>query len=69
MSDSDYESGSAFPISLPYGNGYQEGMSLRDYFAAQALAGRLSDGTSRNFAFVATEAYMYADAMLVAREI
>lgn len=61
---SDYESGSAFPT---YGIGYQEGMSLLDYFAGQALVGRLADGTDRSYASVAEEAYMYAEAMLIAR--
>jgi hypothetical protein len=42
------------------------GMSLRDYFAGQALAGmagRLSDASN-----VAAGAYRFADAMLAARE-
>ena len=39
-------------------------MTLRDYFAAQALVGRLADGTDRDYASVAEEAYMYAEAML-----
>lgn len=46
------------------------GMSLRDVFAGQALAGMLGDarlsGTSVQFA---TDAYSYADAMLAARKV
>jgi hypothetical protein len=46
-----------------------EGMTLRDYFAGQALAGALADP---NFnmppAQLAELAYMEADAMLAARE-
>lgn len=48
--------------------GFENGMSLRDYFAGQALVGRLADGTDRDYASVAEEAYMYADAMLRARD-
>ena len=48
--------------------GHRNGMTLRDYYAGQALVGRLADGTDRDYASVAEEAYMYADAMLVARD-
>lgn len=47
---------------------HQRGMTLRDYFAAQAMVGRLADGTDRDYASVAEEAYMYADAMLAAKD-
>jgi len=57
---------SAFPHT--YQSAAQKGMTLRDYFAAQALAGRLADGTDRLRQSVAEEAYAYADAMLEARE-
>jgi hypothetical protein len=46
---------------------YQDGMTLRDYFAGQALAGRLADGTDRRKQDVAEQAYAFADAMLEAR--
>lgn len=53
--------------ALPNG-GFAAGLTLRDYFAGQALVGRLADGTDRDYASVAEEAYMYADAMLRARD-
>lgn len=44
------------------------GMSLRDYFAGQALAGLLScSTTSGNARLFATEAYEFADAMIARR--
>ncbi len=40
MSDKINDGGSAFPFSIPELNaGGQDGMSLRDYFAASALQG------------------------------
>lgn len=58
--------GPAFPPSNP---GYAHGMTLRDYFAAQALSGLIS--TEANLSLKpndwAKEAYMIADAMLKAR--
>jgi len=46
------------------------GMSLRDYFAAAALTGILSnkEGYGRSYAFASDEAYQYADEMLTARK-
>ena len=58
---------SAFPHSQPLNPYSQHGMTLRDYFAGQALAGRLADGTDRLRQSVAEEAYAYADAMIEAR--
>ena len=56
--------GPAFPA---YGQG--KGMSLRDWFAGQALAGLLANtslgGTCEDFA---ADAYKYAAAMLEGRE-
>ena len=60
-------------------NDSQTGMTLRDYFAAKLLskfAGRLlikgmkQDGITREMQLndVASDAYAYADAMLLARE-
>lgn len=43
------------------------GMSLRDWFAGQALAGWLADGATPNPEDAAGRAYGYADAMLGAR--
>jgi hypothetical protein len=53
---------------------YQDGMTLRDYFAAQAMQGAIAHGlfnadkASSGYAeYVANVAYVYADAMLKAR--
>jgi len=47
-----------------------DGMTLRDYFAGQALAGMLAnlDNVSMTFSQFGSCAYKYADAMLAARE-
>jgi len=50
-------------------DGYQAGMTLRDYFAGQAMQGLVANGNipvSKNR--VAKEAYSYADSMLAERE-
>jgi hypothetical protein len=54
----------------------QRGMTLRDYFAAKAMQGAIAHGlfnadkASSDYAeYVATVAYVYADAMLKAREV
>ena len=44
------------------------GMTLRDYFAGQALAGLLADSNASSRSVYATDAYDLADAMLAARE-
>ena len=59
----------AFPIAIPAGcEGYEDGMTLRDYFAAQIinglLSGKLAGGSVRD---IADRAYLYADIMLEAR--
>ena len=47
----------------------EEGMTLRDYFAAKAMQGMMSDGIHENdFAWAAAQAYKMADAMLKARQ-
>lgn len=53
--------------------GCSEGMSLRDYFAGQALAGHLASFSGENVGCPPAErsaqwAYEYADAMLAERE-
>ena len=61
----------AFPTSnwqkiAPMANGYNEGMTLRDYFAAKAMQALIdNDGL---FSEIPTQAYEIADAMMKARE-
>ena len=69
------DGGPAFPFEFRSPNTGQEvypGMTLRDYFAAQALngylAGRNSTHVSSRCNDVADACYAYADAMLAARE-
>lgn len=50
--------------ALPY-----NGMSLRDYFAGQALTGILLEHKAGNPEYFAKAAYDFADAMLKQREI
>lgn len=76
---SDQEGGTAFPVVHPDGKGVQYfGMTLRDYFAANATDGDVSDvrhtyymnnGHKLDFAALtqAQARYMHADAMLTAR--
>ena len=60
---------SAFPGIEEPGGGYA-GMTLRDYFAAQAAIalGAHDAVTARGIPWLAEHAYMLADAMLKARE-
>ncbi len=62
------DGGPAFPLYIP-GSKADHGMSLRDYFAAQALAGakasRYLCGTDNSLAI---RCYEMADAMLAERE-
>lgn len=64
--------GQAFPSVVGGGGKDHGGMSLRDYFAGQALVGTLArplgDGESINTKVAAEFSYKMADAMLVARE-
>jgi hypothetical protein len=50
----------------------QEGMTLRDYFAAKAmeglLSGLLADGQDLKWEGIAIDSYRQADAMMKARE-
>lgn len=87
MSGFDKNGGAAFPTvtrtekGQNFGNAHhdyevtisaQDGMSLRDYFAAQALAGfTATEGDTydeQGTAKVASRCYRIADAMLVARK-
>jgi hypothetical protein len=62
--------GPAFPHEYKYGDGTAQrfyGMSLRDYFAAKAMQGLISNGGSSHKE-VAQAAYIVAGAMLKERE-
>ena len=55
-------------------NGHDMGMTLRDYFAGQALAGLCANMTEPDFLEMSTDhmaslSFKYADAMLKAREL
>lgn len=62
--------GPAFPVDT--GTSYSRGMSLRDWFAGQAMAalisGGLSGGNFIEWGDAARGAYIAADAMLEARK-
>ena len=59
--------GPAFPRHAYDGH---DGMTLRDWFAGQALAGLLRDGIDVFGVYAtANDAYKMADAMLAAREV
>ena len=73
--------GPAFPGPYANENGSiealfkQQGMTLRDYFAAQALQGAIAHGffnaakANQSYAeYLSSIAYIYADAMLKVRE-
>jgi hypothetical protein len=68
-----YDGGSAFPVQVTdlVSIENKPGMSLRDYFAGQALIGYLQasevDGELDSPSAVAKWSYAYADAMLAAR--
>lgn len=59
------DGGPAFPPSLP---GYNHGMSIRDFFAANAMQGMLSAGSISPYKAISVWAYQVADEMLAARE-
>lgn len=63
----------AFPIAIPAGcDGYEDGMTLRDYFAARVIVVFIADyynSVDITQEDIAKRAYGWADAMLEAREI
>lgn len=65
------DGGPAFPVPVaqPYGDGWMAsgGMTLRDWFAGQALE-KAARGSKFTAEEIATRAYYIADAMLAARE-
>lgn len=77
MTEMKNDGGPAFPRPLAGSDASgtvdfgAEGMSLRDWFAGQALAGICGDGIPGSHhqpERTASEAYAYADAMLSARQ-
>jgi hypothetical protein len=58
----------AFPMAIPENwDSIQDGMTLRDYFAGQALVALLSRSDFLRSKIIAENAYAYADAMLEER--
>jgi hypothetical protein len=60
----------AFPIAIPAGcEGFEDGMTLRDWFAGQALTGLIAhpNGPAGQWKDAAEQAYEAADAMIEAR--
>lgn len=70
MTDHIEDSGPAFPLqpaSMP--EAHYLGMTLRDWFAGQALAGLLAESMHDcGPSGIAHDCYQYADAMLEARK-
>jgi hypothetical protein len=63
------DGGPTYPVVVPSeGAVWEYGMTLRDWFAGQALAGLLAH-TGESERNRAVAAYRYADAMLRAREV
>lgn len=70
MSADRVDGGAAFPSPVDPHRMDDKGMSLRDYFAAKAMQGRLAAGCNDDgdgARFEALIAYQMADAMLAAR--
>ena len=67
MTEMHDHGGAAFPVTLPSG---ASGMTLRDWFAGQALAAlpHIGCGSDLRFAELAADAYGLADAMIAARK-
>jgi hypothetical protein len=65
-----YHGGPAFPLAGTRTGPESSGMTLRDYFAAAAIQGMLSDPDAGKVDWkdLAEEAYEAADAILAARE-
>lgn len=63
------DGGPAFPIPGLHDDEDFNGMTLRDYFAANAMQGLLSDSTVKGaVGDFAKRSYAMADAMLLARQ-
>lgn len=58
----------AFPMAVPEAwDSYTTGMSLRDYFAGQALIALINKNDIRSAEMIAENAYVYADYMMTER--
>lgn len=68
MTDRIKDGGPAFPRPNTDNVLGQAGMSLRDWFAGQALAGMIRNNPNTDNMWVAEQCYRYADAMLEARK-
>jgi hypothetical protein len=68
MSEEPNDGGPAFPAMLPGGNYCTPGMSLRDWFAGQALAGFFTLGNHMPNETIACQCYGMADAMIAYRD-
>ena len=61
-------------VQAAFPDRYRDGMTLRDYFAAQAMQGLIAsprgtpDGSDATDTYYAKCAYLMADAMMKARE-
>lgn len=65
-----HDGGPAFPHNKELSDGsfsYHSGMTLRDWFAGQALNGMLSESDDYSFEGAAKASYEQADAMLAER--
>ena len=72
MTDHPKDGGPAFPAPYDGHGGGPDGMSLRDWFAGQALANSrtfFGENSSATPEDVALQAYAVADAMLAERKI
>lgn len=70
MSEKD-NGGPAFPVAVDQKHWDYPGMTLRDWFAGQALAcvmQRFEPGSDPDTSDIAIQAYMIADAMLAERD-
>lgn len=71
LDDVNKQGGPAFPVSIPgTGDNGWHGMSLRDWFAGQAMTGMLAHGDANgaHWSALAQDAYNAADAMLALRK-
>ena len=69
MTKTKGDGGPAFPSKRETGKSYlklEQGMSLRDYFAAKAMQALIFGPSGRNL--TAKDAYEFADEMLKAKE-